>query len=38
MDAGPAIALAVGISVIYGSMVVAVIIGFIYANREESGH
>ena len=38
MDAGPAIALAVGIGTIYGVMVLVVIIGVIYANREESGH
>ena len=38
MDAGPAIAVAVGIGTIYGMMVLAVIIGMIYAGREESGH
>ena len=38
MDAGPAIALAVGIGTIYGAMVLVVIIGVIYAGREESGH
>jgi hypothetical protein len=38
MDAGPAIALAVGIGTIYGAMVLAVIIGLIFAGREEGGH
>ncbi len=34
MDLGPAIALSVGIGVIYGGMVLVVIIGVIYAGRE----
>lgn len=35
MGAGPTIALSVGIGIIYGSMVLVVIIGVIYAGRQE---
>jgi hypothetical protein len=35
MDAGPAIALSVGLGVIYGGMMLAVIIGLIHSGREE---
>ncbi len=35
MGAGPAIAIAVGIGLIYGGMLAAVIVGLYYANREE---
>jgi len=38
MGAGPAIAIAIGLGIIYGGMVVAVAIGLMYAAREEEHH
>ena len=35
MDAGPAITLSVGLGIIYGGMVLAIIVGLIFAGREE---
>lgn len=35
MDAGPAIALSVGLGIIYGGMLLAIIAGLIAAGREE---
>lgn len=35
MDAGPAIALSVGLGIIYGGMLLAIIVGLIAAGREE---
>jgi len=35
MGAGPAIALSIGLGVIYGGMILAVIIGLINASREQ---
>lgn len=38
MGAGPAIAIAVGLSIIYGGMVLAIIVGLRFAARDEEQH
>ena len=35
MDAGPAVAIAFGLAIIFGGMIAAIIAGLILASREE---